>query len=381
MDNPNLIRKAGPSKRGRFAALFEVSARDRLLPMEGLRGVAVLLVFLQHYCRQFVETGHLTGGTALFAAAFRNFGNRGVELFFVLSGFLIYGILIKKQPGFVVFMWRRAQRIYPAFLASFLLACAVDLQRSRPMIPQGLVAGAGYILENLVFLPGLFPITPVSAVNWSLSYEWWFYTGITALFSALAIGRSHPKIRIYIILAAGTALIFASALGVPWVPIRALSLIAGMLLAEVQRAGLRPPHLLIVLGALCLSFLGSVSGILAEWQIAILLAASFFALCHFSFFHQSTLSRLLSISWLRGLGNISYSFYLMHGFVVVAFARTVIYIAAWPSLDIVFWLGAAPAFFGAVVISALLFFTVEKPLSLQRRVPVSVSANAGTVRS
>src|SRR3954451_2748936 len=28
---------------------------------------------------------------------------------------------------------------------------------------------------GLLFLPGLFPIEPISAVNWSLSYEWWFY--------------------------------------------------------------------------------------------------------------------------------------------------------------------------------------------------------------
>jgi exopolysaccharide production protein ExoZ len=380
MDNPSLVRQDQHPKDYSFARLFEINARDRLLPMEGLRGIAVVLVFLQHYCRQFVETGHLTGGTALFADAFRSFGNRGVELFFVLSGFLIYGILIKKRPGFFDFMWRRAQRIYPAFLAAFFLACIVDLQRPRPLTAHG-IAGAVYILENLTLLPGLFPITPISAVNWSLSYEWWFYSGITVLFGTLALGRLQPRIRVSIILAAGTALVLASAENVSWAPIRALSLLSGMLLAEAERAALKPPHLLVVLAALFLSFFLSISGFLTEWQTAVLLAASFFAVCHFSFFHESVLSRSLSFPWLRRFGNISYSFYLVHGFAVVAFAQIVLRVAAPSSLDGIFWLALPPAFFGALLASGLLFLAVEKPFSLQTRVPAAVSASAETLHT
>jgi exopolysaccharide production protein ExoZ len=378
MKDPMLIREAGRSKRADFAALFEIKSRDRLLPMEGLRGIAVLLVFLQHYCRQFVETGQLTGGTALFAAAFRNFGNRGVELFFVLSGFLIYGILIKKRPGFFDFMRRRAQRIYPAFFAAFLLACIVDMHRPHPLIPHG-IAAAVYIFENLVFLPGLFPITPISAVNWSLSYEWWFYTAITAVFGTLALGRLQPRMRVCIILGAGMALVVASASNVSWAPIRGLSLLSGMLLAEAERAGSKPPHLLLVLAALCLSFFLSTSGALAEWQIAILLAVSFFALCHFSFFHENVLSHLLSFPSLRRLGNISYSFYLVHGFVVIAIAQVVLRKAESPTVDEIFWLALVPTFFGALLVSTLLFFAVERPFSLQRRVRATVSANTQTI--
>ncbi len=54
--------------------------------MEALRGVAVVPFFLQHYCRQTLEVSHISGGTMMFPEVFRNFGNRGVDLGFVLSG-------------------------------------------------------------------------------------------------------------------------------------------------------------------------------------------------------------------------------------------------------------------------------------------------------
>lgn len=110
-------------------------AHARLLPMEGLRGMAVSLVFLQHYCVQAELIGLPQGVTATFAALFHSYGNFGVELFFVFSGYLIYGALVRRQPPFVMFMRRRIVRIYPAFLAVF---CPV-------------------LLATFVFIPGRIP--------------------------------------------------------------------------------------------------------------------------------------------------------------------------------------------------------------------------------
>ena len=216
------FRDKAASARARLNAigqLFELESRDRLLPMEGLRGIAVSLVFLQHYCMQFLAAGNLSGPTAAFAAAFRNYGNSGVELFFVLSGFLIYGILLRKKPLFLYFMRRRAQRLYPAFLAALVIACLADLVRARPDIPKGFLPAAQYLLENLLFLPGLFPIKPISAVNWSLSYEWWFYALITALFVTLGLSRAPAKFRIATITVIAALLVGLAALHAPYVPI------------------------------------------------------------------------------------------------------------------------------------------------------------------
>jgi exopolysaccharide production protein ExoZ len=154
-----------------LAQLFEIDRTGRSQAMEGLRGVAVGLVFLQHYCMQFLDYGHLSGPTEAFAQTFRHFGNYGVELFFVLSGYLIYGILLRRRPTFIRFMVRRAQRLYPAFAVALAIGAAIDFLRPTPKIPAGFDA-LRYLAANAVFLPGLFPIEPLFAVNWSLSYEW-----------------------------------------------------------------------------------------------------------------------------------------------------------------------------------------------------------------
>jgi len=55
----------------------------------------------------------------------------------------------------------------------------------------------------------------VSAPNWSLSYEWWFYTTATLLFSVLALARLQPAARISIIVAFSALLLGLSANDVP----------------------------------------------------------------------------------------------------------------------------------------------------------------------
>src|SRR5277367_5622847 len=150
-----------------LAQLLEIDGTSRSRPMEGLRGVAVGLVFLQHYCTQFLTYAEVSGPTRRLAEFSHEVGNYGVELFFVLSGFLIYGILLRRRPKFLPFMARRAQRLYPAFIVAFLIGVAFDWLRPEPKIPHDLIAGSLYIAANIAFLPGLFPINPLFAVNWS----------------------------------------------------------------------------------------------------------------------------------------------------------------------------------------------------------------------
>jgi exopolysaccharide production protein ExoZ len=376
------FRRQATSAHGRRNAigrLFDVEGRDRLLAMEGMRGAGVVLVFLQHYCRQFQLAGHLDGPTALFAAAFRDYGNRGVELFFVLSGFLIYGILLRKRPRFFDFMRRRAQRLYPAFLVAVAIACFADHFRAQPDIPAGLLAAARYILENLLFLPGLFPIKPVSAVNWSLSYVWWLYVCSTILFATLGLGRAPPKFRVAVIAAMATLLVGLSAVHVPNVPVRGLSLLAGMMLAEAERAHLAPVNGLLAAAAVLAAFAIAISDAFPEWFVSIAVAASFYALCSHVFFGAGRFASLLCANTIRRLGNMSYSFCLVHGFGVVAVLSLLLHELTPGAQNAVFWLGMAPVFLVGAGCGMVLFLTVERPFSLDVPVPAAVSATAATV--
>jgi peptidoglycan/LPS O-acetylase OafA/YrhL len=354
---------------------FEIGGGGRLLPMEGLRGIAVTLVFLQHYGTQFSTYGQMTGGTLAIAQGFAHYGNDGVELFFVLSGYLIYGILLSKRPPFFSFMIRRAQRLYPAFLVAFAIGMLIDFGRRAPKIPAQFMDALTYLFANVLFLPGLLPIDPLFAVNWSLSYEWWFYATAALLFSVCQLAGLPVAARVAVIVGMGGVLFGLEAAGVPHVPIRGLCLFGGMLLAEADRAKLKALPGWLGVAAVLTAFvlLGAIRA--PEWVGAFILACGFCALCAAAFGGRSALSALLSWTHLRRFGNISYSYYLLHGYIVLVLLRPPLVLASGRNVDVLFWACLVPVFALTYCAGAALFLLVEKPYSLDahakpRRVPV-----------
>jgi exopolysaccharide production protein ExoZ len=205
----------------------------RLLPMAGLRGLAVTLVFLQHYMVQCQLIGLSAGPASAMAAAFRNYGNFGVELFFVLSGYLIYGTLVRKAPPFFRFMARRLQRIYPAFLVVFAFALAlIILTPMQNKIPHDPWLGAVYLAANLALLPGLIPMVRIVDVAWSLSYEMFFYVVTAGLVLVTGLNKTVPSRRMAILALLTSAFILASFAGISNFPARMLPFFAGMLLGR-----------------------------------------------------------------------------------------------------------------------------------------------------
>ena len=107
-------------------------------PMEGLRGFAVFLVFIVHYVSMtepWIEKGAFA---SMMLRAAHTIGNAGVDLFFILSGYLIYGSLIARRQPFIKYMQRRIARIYPAFTVVFLAYVALSFAMpSQSKIPDG----------------------------------------------------------------------------------------------------------------------------------------------------------------------------------------------------------------------------------------------------
>src|ERR1700688_4074864 len=101
----------------------EVAFPARIPVLDGLRGIAILFVMVYHFWFYGVASGHALWERVYSHAA--ALGWVGVDLFFVLSGFLITGILYDSRDDphyYRVFYARRTVRIFPlffGFLASF----------------------------------------------------------------------------------------------------------------------------------------------------------------------------------------------------------------------------------------------------------------------
>ena len=186
-------------------ARFELSrggAGQNIRPMEGLRGFAVFLVFLVHYSN-LIRPWLLPESSLLeFAKALRLVGSSGVDLFFVLSGYVIYGSLISRAQPLGRFVLRRVRRIYPAFIVVLSGYVVLSLLAGRESkIPDGAGAGVVYIVSNVLLLPGLFPIEPLVAVAWSLSYEMFYYFTIPLVITVFGLRDRERGFRIGFFLA------------------------------------------------------------------------------------------------------------------------------------------------------------------------------------
>ena len=94
---------------------------EHCLELDGVRGVAILTVTLYRFCKELDPSASPVLDWIKDASVV---GSRGVDLFFVLSGFLITGILLRtksSQGYFRNFMVRRALRIFPLYFGALAL--------------------------------------------------------------------------------------------------------------------------------------------------------------------------------------------------------------------------------------------------------------------
>jgi peptidoglycan/LPS O-acetylase OafA/YrhL len=342
-----------------------------LRPMEGLRGLAVLLVFLVHYSTLIAPWIRPHSALASFAESVHSIGNAGVDLFFVLSGYLIYKSLMDRPQPFSSFMGRRVARIYPAFLVVFVVYLFLSfLVPAQSKVPQELVPAVLYLIGNLLLLPGLFPIEPMISVAWSLSYEMFFYLLMPLVIACATLRQRSAAVRIGLFLVAGAMLLaYCVTYGGP---ISFAMFIAGMLLHEAMlQPNLRPPTQVLAVLALVAALAITLVPLAGPASVMrpLVMSAMFFAIC-FSCFREPRgwLGRRFSWTPLRWLGNMSYSYYLIHGLALkLAFAVLPFAVARGGSSP---WLIGAllPAMFVLTIFPALaLFLLVERPFSLGRR--------------
>ncbi|MCF3640452.1 acyltransferase [Rhizobium sp. TRM95111] len=292
-----------------------------LVQLQYLRAVAALMVVYFHAILQLrnLQPDAVMNGFLL--------GKSGVDLFFVLSGFVMWITTADRPIGTREFYVRRIVRIAPLYWALTLAAAAAAL-----VIPSALkstVFDPPHVVASLFFLPWINPadaagtmIAPVIVPGWTLNYEMYFYL----LFGAL-LGLSkavRPFALAGLLLAVfglcrllppdltaarfyGDSVVFEFVIGV----------FLGKLYLDGRRISAAVAWPLIALAAAAMLWNDWM-----EWQLPRLLTVGLPAAVVVGSFALLDLSRKPAIGWLSHLGDASFSLYLCHVF-VLAGARMV----------------------------------------------------------
>ncbi len=290
--------------------------------IEGIRGLAVLAVVLFH-----AGLAGIVGGFV------------GVDVFFVISGFLITGLLLREHErtgriGLVGFYARRARRLLPAAIFVLVATLVISLNLVAPLDRPAVGldgAAAALSIGNVRFaLAAGDYFTSVAAPSpflhfWSLAVEEQFYLVWPALILLVARG-AHARRRVLIALVALVAVSFAANLvltdaAANWafysLPTRAWQLGLGGLLAVGAGALARVPDRLVGLSgwlglaAIVVAMLVFDSSLAYPGAAALVPTIGAAALIAGGSRALGP-GRLLSVGPLRFLGRISYSLYLVH---------------------------------------------------------------------
>ena len=344
--------------------------------LDGIRGIAVLTVFFHHVAYTSLGPGRWNDLTLGFAALFRE-GHLGVDLFFVLSGYLITTLLLidRRDPnGYWNFYVKRAFRILPVLLATFVIGAATGY------------LGLGTIVLGLLFIVNYARLlhVPVQGVYWSLAVEEQFYLVWPIAIRKLPYRRFmglvpavilvEPFVRLFLNhRGMGTSVYtFVRCDGLAWGALLGASAYYARIYAAPERARAwwaRYGRRFTVAGAvLFVAMLALLSardvGLQSNTVIYTVMPLFFAGVMAYLVSHPGTpVSRLFEWRPLRFYGDISYALYLVHPILMFLYDRR------WPvppGDSAAFWTRMAVLFATSSGLCALSLRYFERPVMRHR---------------
>ena len=172
-------------------------AASRVVELDALRGLAALAVVAFHYTTLYGELhGHLGEPPPSFA-----FGNYGVHLFFLISGFVIFMTLERTRTA-MDFVVSRFSRLFPAYWVAILTSAAFvyTIGMSSQRLPLA------DVLLDFTMVQQLLGAEHIDGSYWTLQVELFFYLQMLAWFGLGLLGRIRWIIAGWLLLAIGYGL-------------------------------------------------------------------------------------------------------------------------------------------------------------------------------
>ncbi|MBS1817567.1 MAG: acyltransferase [Acidobacteria bacterium] len=296
------------------APIAEREVSRRLLELDGLRGLAAMLVLLYHYTSPLIE------GRRIGESSWRvGWGGLGVQLFFMISGYVIL-MTAERVRSPRQFAIARASRLYPAYWAACLLAGSAYAVSGWP--PQ--VGKLGTFAANLTMMQAFGGVEHLLSVFWTLHVELSFYLLVAVLLLLRGL-RFMPHVLAVLV---GAWLLTARAAGVnefafgaspPWLSSARMwfpllfhhlhpmpFFLIGVVLYRVSRAGMQSVDVAALLVAL------ADIGLHTRAHRPHLEAAILGLMIVMMIVATQSGARPLRLPALVFLGEISYAIYLMH---------------------------------------------------------------------
>lgn len=297
--------------------------------VESLRAIAALIVVAFHFITFSDAEGQLFKNETLREIA--GFGAQGVELFYIISGFVIYNSLSKRRftlSNYPNYLQKRFLRIFPPFLCAVLLICLTPLiwKAPYPYAP-------GQIVQNATLTVDLFGNTEwLNPIFATLKVEFLFYL-VIGLLAVFMMRNSWIYVSV-VCLSLISVLFFPTVDLVHNIPFFLIGIACSRVYSGKE---------ITVNYALILACCVMIGVLFPLEDLVISVAGVVFLLW----------VRIKSV-WLEKIGQFSYSLYLVHGlsgglFLYIAKSQKVIVLNPW----VIVVLSTAVA-----IVSAYVFFLI-----------------------
>lgn len=342
----NCYKKLGRGNKiiNRKQIILNTKDTIRITELDALRGIAAISVVLFHYTAKYRE---FFGYTFSSKYDFK-YGHFGVELFFIISGFVIWMTITKSKNTFD-FIYKRFSRLYPTFWVSVFITALV---LSFGTIPKLQTSMRDTLLNLTMFYRSIGGIKDVDGAYWSLQPELQFYLLIVLIFYL----KKLDKIKLIGIIWMGLTIVenyyfHFRGLG-RFINLQFSGLFfAGIIFYKIMinKENTLTNHLLIAL-----TFIVNVFIIKLTFDLTITIIA---LLVIYFVFYLFIFQRLkwLNNKFLLYLGTISYALYLVHqniGYVIIKYFQNMGYEGG---IIIIFTI------FIAILLASLITFYIEKP--------------------